>query len=75
VQTLKDGEVPVDAGAGADYILVSGVPELLRLSHVFQDVVLTVRRTEPDLPLVTTFNDWSIRPVRGLGRPVDMGLR
>jgi SAM-dependent methyltransferase len=196
VQTLKDGEVPVDAGAGADYILGSGEPELLRLSHVstlyrditcawlteiglepgmdvadlgcglgevtepaaglvgpngsvtgvdsaehpldrarshaaqaglrhvlyrqadvdrwqpehrldavigrlilmhvadpvgllarlaglvrpggliaFQDVVLTVRRTEPELPLVATFNDWLIRTVRGLGRPADMGLR
>ena len=42
---------------------------------MFQDVVLTVRRTEPELPLVTTFNDWFIRTVRGLGRPVDMGLR
>ncbi len=41
----------------------------------FQDIVLPTRRTEPDLPLVGTFNGWLLETLRRFGRPVDMGLR
>ncbi len=41
----------------------------------FQDIVLPTRRTEPDLPLVRTFNGWLLETLRRFGRPADMGLR
>jgi SAM-dependent methyltransferase len=41
----------------------------------FQDVVLATRRTEPQLPLVGSFNGWLLETLRRAGRPADMGLR
>lgn len=41
----------------------------------FQDVVLTTRRSEPDLPLVDAFNGRVPETLRRSGSPVDMGLR
>ena len=41
----------------------------------FQDVVLSTRRAEPELPLVGAFNGWLMETLRRVGRPVDMGLR
>ena len=41
----------------------------------FQDVVLSTRRTEPELPLVGAFNGWVLETFRQAGLPADMGLR
>jgi SAM-dependent methyltransferase len=76
---------PVDAVVGR--LILMHVPDpaaaLARMAGMvrpggvaaFGDIVLPTRRTEPDLPLVGTFNGWLLETLRRLGRPVDMGLR
>ncbi len=78
-------EEPMDAVVGR--LILMHMPDpaavLARMAGVvrpggvaaFQDIVLPTRRTEPDLPLVGTFNGWLLETLRGFGRPVDMGLR
>lgn len=57
--------------------LVARLAGLVRPRGViaFQDVVLTTRAAQPELPLLTTYNRWVLETFRRLGRPVDMGLR
>ena len=78
-------EGPVDAVVGR--LILMHMPDpvavLARMAGMvrpggvaaFQDIVLPTRRTEPDLPLVGTFNGWLLETLRRFGRPVDMGLR